>query len=103
MSITGRVPDRAERFASFKRAPRFAGSSLRQCEVARTALEISYSQHVGQATVWPPIVVAICSALAPQTGQSMSGSIRCDLDAFIEIVVGPSAGPGRTRAGANYD
>jgi hypothetical protein len=46
-----------------------------------TDLAISYSPHVGQLTLTLSIVVAICSALVPQTGQfllSMANSIGCE-------------------------
>ena len=74
--ITGRAPGCAERLALSKTSPRWSGSSFCNCPVAMTAT--SNSPHIGQIMVMLAIVVRICSAIAPQMGQSMSWLAGCE-------------------------
>ncbi len=76
--ITGRAPGCAERLALSKTSPRWSGSSFCNCPVAMTELATSNSPHIGQIMVMLAIVVRICSAIAPQMGQSMSWLAGCE-------------------------
>src|SRR5260370_9771280 len=74
----GRGTGCAERLALSKTSPRWSGSSFCNCPVAMTELATSNSPHIGQIMVTLAIAVRICSAIAPQMGQSMSWLAGCE-------------------------